>query len=130
ADFIGESNFFDARVTDTNGDRMDIVVEGVAMRVRNRRRFSAGQDVQILLRPEDMLIRRVSNDCEHPYFPGRVEEMIYKGNTVDLVIRLDSGKRISTTEFFNEDAEEIFYAQNEAVCVSWIQGWEVILPNE
>ncbi len=130
ADFIGESNFFDGRVTGTDGHWMDILVEDVAMTVRNRRGFFVNQDIRVLLRPEDMVIQRASDDCDQPHLKGRVEELIYKGNTVDLVIRLNSGKRIATTEFFNEDAEEIFYAQNEAVCISWIQGWEVVLPNE
>lgn len=130
ADFIGESNLFDGEVTQTAGARMAIQVEGVDMTVGNRRQFVRGQKIQVLLRPEDMTIQRISDQCDQPFFPGRVEELIYKGTTVDLIITLDSGKRVSVTEFFNEDAEDIFYAQGEAVCISWIDGWEVVLPHE
>jgi len=129
AQFVGESNLFNGEVTHTHGDQMEILVQGVTMRVRNRRGLAVGEKIQILLRPEDMVIQRVSERCNQPCFPGKVEELIYKGTTVDLVIRLDTGKKVFVSEFFNEDAEEIFYGQGEAVGISWIQGWEVVLPH-
>ena len=129
ADFVGESNVFDARVDNVQGDKMDIQMGEVIKRVSNEKKFTQGQRVKILLRPEDMTVDR-SQDCPPGVFPGRVEEMIYKGTTVDLIIRLDNGQKIFVLEFFNEDAEDIYYDIGERVCVSWFEGWEVILEDK
>ena len=59
-----------------------------------------------------------------------VEQFIYKGSTVDLILRLPSGKRISATEFFDEDDETLEYNIGESVWVEWIPDWEVLLPYE
>lgn len=34
------------------------------------------------------------------------------------------------TEFFNEDDAEISYNRGERVAVTWVDGWEVVLPYE
>ncbi|MCF8077046.1 MAG: spermidine/putrescine ABC transporter ATP-binding protein PotA [Desulfotignum sp.] len=130
ADFVGESNIFDARVTRTSGSDMEIHFQGIAKIVQNRRNFKSGQAVKMLLRPEDMTVARIQAQCPAGSLPGRVTEMIYKGTTVDLIIRLDSGQEVFVTEFFNEDDQDIFYDVNEPVCVSWIKGWEVTLADE
>ncbi len=130
ADFVGESNIFDARVTSTTGPDMEIRIQGVSKTVQNRRGFKKDQAVKVLLRPEDMTVERTKDQCHRGFLPGQVKEMIYKGTTVDLIIRLDNGQDIFVTEFFNEDDQDIFYDVNERVCVSWIKGWEVTLPHE
>jgi spermidine/putrescine transport system ATP-binding protein len=52
---------------------------------------------------------------------------------VDLQVCLaDSGTRLATTQFFNEDdpaITELDFAAGETVYVSWVPGWEVVLPN-
>jgi spermidine/putrescine transport system ATP-binding protein len=130
ADFVGESNLFDARVIQTRDMDMDIEFQGITKTVQNRRGFQSGQAVKILLRPEDMTVERIQGPCPAEALSGRVREMIYKGTTVDLIIRLDSGQDVFVTEFFNEDDQDIFYDVNEPVCVSWIKGWEVTLADE
>jgi spermidine/putrescine transport system ATP-binding protein len=130
ADFVGESNIFDARVTGTMGPDMEIQIQGISKTVQNRSGFKKDQAVKVMLRPEDMTVERTKNQCPEGFLPGQVKEMIYKGTTVDLIIRLDNGQDIFVTEFFNEDDQDIFYDVNERVCISWIKGWEVTLPHE
>jgi spermidine/putrescine transport system ATP-binding protein len=130
ADFVGESNIFDAQVTALLGPDMEISIQGVTKTVQNRRNFQQGQQVKVLLRPEDMTVERAPHKCPAGFLPGQVREMIYKGTTVDLIIRTDSGQDLFVTEFFNEDEQDIFYDVNERVCVSWIKGWEVTLADE
>ena len=130
ADFVGESNIFDARVTSTMGPDMEIQIQGVSKTVQNRRNFKKDQAVKVLLRPEDMTVERTNDQCPQKFLPGQVKEMIYKGTTVDLIIRLGNGQDIFVTQFFNEDDQDIFYDVNERVCISWIKGWEVTLPHE
>ena len=64
-------------------------------------------------------------------FPAVVNEVIYKGTTVDLIIKLPDGKLLSVTEFFDEDnGEDVTYVIGESVWVNWPIGWEVVLPYE
>jgi len=130
ADFVGESNLFDASVRRTLGRDMEIHFQGIVKTIQNRRNFLPGQSVKVLLRPEDMTVTRFQGHCPAGSLPGRVKEMIYKGTTVDLIIKLDSGQEVFVTEFFNEDDPNIFYDMDEPVCVSWIKGWEVTLTDE
>lgn len=150
AEFVGESNLFEARVVeveehiqvntgegiqdntqkDTQNETMEIQVQGIVKTIKNRKNHARGDGIMVLLRPEDMIVERGGGICPEGSFPGRVEEMIYKGTTVDLIIVLDDGKKVLAMEFFNEDAETISYDVGERVCVSWIDGWEVTLPHE
>ena len=128
ADFVGESNVFDAEVVSVNGPDINIRMGNVVKTVENSKGCTIGQWVKVLLRPEDMTVETLTTEaCPEDVFPGEVEEMIYKGTTVELIIRLDNGQKIFVLEFFNEDAEDIYYAVGEKVCVSWFKGWEVIL---
>lgn len=131
ANFVGESNVFDGQVADTHAGRMDVRISGQTVNLDNTRNFSAGDRVNVLLRPEDMKAEKMGDGpCPPSLLTGHVQDLIYKGTTVDLIIRLDNGQDVFVTEFFNEDAADIYYAPGESVCLSWIDGWEVVLPHE
>lgn len=148
AKFIGETNLFQAVVTgvypdqpDLNGKlnngRIDVEVcgtpEGVTWR-RNLRRpafardIEVGDTVNLLLRPEDLRIYAVND--EHQGLLGRVVESNYKGSTLDSIIQLDNGQMVKASEFFDEDDPSFDYKMGEAVKVSWVDGWEWVLPEE
>ncbi len=59
--------------------------------------------------------------------PAVVEEVIYKGTTVDLMVRLTNNKVVASTEFFDEDDDRLEYKLGEQVWVNWTPGWEVVL---
>ncbi len=61
--------------------------------------------------------------------PAVVEEVIYKGSTVDLVVSLKNGQHLAVTEFFNEDDSQLIYVRGEHVILTWQEGWEVVLPH-
>ena len=61
---------------------------------------------------------------------GTVLEVIYKGTTVDLIVRLNNDNTIAATEFFDEDDDRLEYAIGEQVWATWLSGWEVVLPHE
>ncbi|WP_027359855.1 spermidine/putrescine ABC transporter ATP-binding protein PotA [Desulforegula conservatrix] len=130
AKFVGEINVFDGRVIGTKGDRMAVTAEDMTFDCPNTKSFTPNQKIKMLLRPEDIKVSRASIKPATPFWRGRVEELIYKGTTVDLVVNLESGHKINITEFFNEDSEDIYYTTGERVNLTWINGWEVILPDE
>ena len=154
ARFIGETNLFKAEVKGiyldqpdrdgkvTNG-RIEVTVceaqetqspENPAI-LRNLRRPKFNKDVQVgdmvnlLLRPEDLRIYEV-NDSTRNGLIGRVIESNYKGSTLDSIIELDNGHIIKASEFFDEEDPSFDYKLNEPVKVTWVDGWEWVLPNE
>ncbi len=151
AKFIGETNLFRAEVKGvypdqpdrdgkvTNG-RIEVeVCEAQAQEgpttLRNLRRPDFASDVQVgdivnlLLRPEDLRIYD-PKDATHTGLIGRVIESNYKGSTLDSIIELTNGHVIKASEFFDEDDPSFDYKLNEGVKVSWVDGWEWVLPDD
>ncbi len=130
AKFVGEINVFDGKVMSVENGRMTADIEGVKFSLLNSKGFSPGQNIKILLRPEDIVLERISDASETPCLEGSVQEMIYKGTTVDLIVAMNSGKQILVTAFFNEDSEEIRYDSGEKVRITWVNGWEAVLNDD
>ncbi len=132
ATFIGEVNIFEADIISINGKQMVVTILNKSRTTKcSRASFKMGDKVHAIIRPEDV---RVWNQHEvtdtTDMFAGTVEEVTYKGTTVDLVVRLTNNQVIAATEFFDEDDDRLEYKIGEPVWVSWTAGWEVILPYE
>lgn len=131
AKFIGEVNIFDTKILSADEQFLNVEVEGRQFILKNRKKFTADQELCSLVRPEDLQVWSQSEvDDTTNMFPACVEQVIYKGSTVDLMLRLPSNKVLAATQFFNEDDEKLDFQLGESVWVNWIPGWEVILPNE
>lgn len=135
ARFVGEINILEGKILEVNEKRLDVFLEGRSLALNIPPhfcgRFSKEEYVNVLVRPEDLRIWRQEEFQEGvDLFPGTVEEVIYKGTTVDLIVRLKSGKPLSVSQFFNEDDDQLEFSRGEQVFVDWIPGWEVILPYE
>lgn len=130
ARFIGDINLFPGTVqarVDRNHLRIAIF-DQVAI-AETPKDFAPGQPVQLLLRPEDL---RLTEEIEEstPFFTGAIVERSYRGSTLDTTIHLDDGPIIRACEFFDEDDPDFDYRVGERVKVSWVKGWEVVLPDE
>lgn len=134
ATFIGEVNVFDGEVTNTSESaQITLNVLGKKRTAKTDRKLKVGEHVHVLVRPEDVRVwnqPQVDANEVLEMFQGTVEEVIYKGTTVDLIVRLANNKVVSSTEFFDEDDDRLEYKLGEQVWVSWAPGWEVILPHE
>jgi spermidine/putrescine transport system ATP-binding protein len=129
ARFVGETNLFPGAVTSIAGDgAIEVDVVGLS-RCFRKPDFPVvqGQPLHVLLRPED--IRVLAPDAEDG-LPGKVVERNYKGSTLDSVIHLDDGTEVLASEFFDEDDPTFDYRLGEPVKVSWVDGWEWLLPAE
>ena len=126
ARFVGETNLFPATVVAINGERIALNVRGLSRELRKPAfQVAIGEQVNVLLRPED--IRVLAADADHG-FPGTVIERNYKGSTLDSLIRLEDGNEVLASEFFDEDDPAFDYSLGEQVRVSWVDGWEWMLP--
>lgn len=131
AKFIGQTSIFDVTVLSVEGGYITAEVEGRIFKLKNKKNLQLGEKFHIVIRPEDIEVWGQSEveKAELPeVMPGVVEQIIYKGSTVDLIVRLASGKTVLASQFFNEDDETLEYGIGEHVWVDWILGWEVILP--
>jgi len=129
ARFVGEINVLDASVRQLLDDRKLIAdVEGKSLElISHKGRFAENQAIHILLRPEDM---RLLPESSEQGFPGQIIERNYKGMTLESLIRLDTGRELLASEFFDEESPDFDYRLGERVRVSWVPGWETLLPNE
>ena len=130
--FVGEANIFAGEIISINGNNQVMVnILGKSRQAKSTRSFQAGEKVHVLIRPEDVRVwGQPEVEDSKQMFPGVVEEVIYKGTTVDLRVRLDNQNVIAATEFFDEDDDRLEYKMGEKVWVNWTPGWEVILPHE
>ncbi len=131
AKFIGEANIFDVVVLSSDEDTMHVNIENKPFKLMNKLDAKAGDKFHVIIRPEDLQVWDVTEVNQYEdKLPGIVEQVIYKGSTVDLIIHLDSGKQLSASQFFNEDDPNLSYNVGEKVWVEWMLGWEVIRPYE
>lgn len=128
ARFVGEANLFPGTVDSVHDDAITV---GVLGRTRTLRRpdfpVQAGQSLHVLLRPEDI---RVLDPADERGVAARIVERNYKGSTLDSVIQLSDGTEVLASEFFDEDDPAFDYRLGEPVKVSWVDGWEWLLPQE
>ena len=135
ASFIGETNLFKGKVLVVNPAtiKVEVVEQNDSfhpIRELPRPKFDVqvGQNVNLLLRPED--IRVYYTHEGHEGLIGNVVDSAYKGSTLDSVIRLKNGNIVKTSEYFNEDDPNFNYKLGQEVRIDWVDGWEWILPDE
>ena len=135
ASFIGETNLFKGKVLEVNPATIKVEVveqnDGFhPIRELPRPKFDVqvGQNVNLLLRPED--IRVYYTHEAHEGLIGNVVDSAYKGSTLDSVIRLKNGNIVRTSEYFNEYDPNFNYKLGQEVRIDWVDGWEWILPDE
>jgi spermidine/putrescine transport system ATP-binding protein len=131
AKFIGEANLFETQIVESSSAQVKVLIEGQSFCCQNKKNLQSGQVVYVILRPEDIRVWGQREITDHSdMLPAVVEQVIYKGSTVDLIVRLNSGKLIAASEFFDEDDEKLEYEVGEKVWVHWTSGWEVIIPHD
>jgi spermidine/putrescine transport system ATP-binding protein len=130
ARFIGEINVFDGEIVKELGDLNYLAnIQGVEKPVRSDTRFALGDQVHILLRPEDLRIDYIEDaPSDRQGFIGRILERNYTGQTLDSLIALDNGQQLTANEFFNEDDPDFDYRIGQRVWVDWVPGWEHVIP--
>jgi len=126
AGFIGEINTIGCTLQSQDGGIATVRYGDAVFRLKTARPLP--QRVNVLIRPEDLRVERNLNDVPTTnYFRTVLEEIIYKGTTIDLLLRLDDGRTLMASEFYNEDSDALGYTPGETLYVYWVDGWEVVL---
>ncbi|TVO36636.1 spermidine/putrescine ABC transporter ATP-binding protein PotA [Vibrio algivorus] len=130
ASFIGEINTFEATVVKRNDEKtITALIEDIECSVHYKHPVQSGQHLNVLLRPEDIRIEEIK-ESEDIGIVGHVTERTYKGMTLDSVVELESGMRVMVSEFFNEDDPDVDHSIGQKVSITWVESWEVVLPQD
>ncbi|CAH8192224.1 spermidine preferential ABC transporter ATP binding subunit [Vibrio aestuarianus] len=130
ARFIGEINVFNAKTLERIDEkRIRAHIEGVESVVYHDQDVQPGHKLQVLLRPEDLRIEEIK-ESEERGIVGHVTERTYKGMTLESVVELESGMRVTVSEFFNEDDPDVDHSLGQKVAITWVESWEVVLDDE
>jgi ABC-type Fe3+/spermidine/putrescine transport system ATPase subunit len=115
--FVGGANFIEGRViaTDESGSVIEIQ-DGVSLRV-DEHVNGRGHKVVVAVRLEDTLIGPVTEDgCNR--FAGRIESVLFTGDTVEYTVRLENGLTLEATVLLSEASTP--YETGDPVTVSFL----------
>jgi len=129
AQFIGEANCFETKVLEQKEGVISLQYFEKTFHLKSKKSF--GEVCTILIRPEDLRVEKKLEDVKsNNYFIGELENIIYKGTTIDLLVKLEDGKEIIASEFYNEDSDALGYEIGSKLFLYWVDGWEVLLNHE
>ncbi len=99
AEFIGQSNFLEGRVTRSRQAETEVKTRsGLRVRVSHPADVSTGDNVIVQIRAERAAIHQQRpSPSSGQMFSGAVERTIYVGNTIQYFIRLKTGDLIMAT---------------------------------
>ncbi|MDP8079670.1 spermidine/putrescine ABC transporter ATP-binding protein PotA [Phocoenobacter skyensis] len=132
ARFIGEINVFEAvAIERTDEKTVKANVEGRICDIHTDLPVVEGQKLNVLLRPEDIVIEELDENESAKAVIGHVTNRTYKGMTLETNVMLDrNGMKVLVSEFFNEDDPNIDHSIGQKVALTWYEGWEVVLNHE
>ncbi|MDY3201457.1 MAG: spermidine/putrescine ABC transporter ATP-binding protein PotA [Arcobacter sp.] len=129
AQFIGEANCFETKIIEQQDGLMSLQYYEKIFHLKSKKILT--NYCTILIRPEDFRVEKNLEDVKtNNYFVGELENIIYKGTTIDLLVKLEDGKEVIASEFYNEDSDALGYAIGSKLYLYWVDGWEVLLGHE
>ncbi|MDF1748320.1 MAG: ABC transporter ATP-binding protein [Alphaproteobacteria bacterium] len=117
ADFIGDSNLVYGRVKAVNGSVQVTLDDGSIVMARAEEGVSIGDAVQVLVRPESVIVQAADKPSDLPGLTGKLVETMVFGAVVKHFINLPDGRLFEATEINRRGLERI--ALGAQVRVSW-----------
>jgi len=129
ADFIGETNFLNGKVTSIENGWAYILVDDVlSARAPSIAGLTVGQPVAVAIRPEKIVVQG-PGDTPQECVPGRVDEVVYIGTDTRYIIQLTEKTNL-VARVQNLGKETITaYAPGSEVAVTWEPGVARILTE-
>jgi len=127
ASFVGELNILDAKVEAVKENLLTVIVEEKCKyQLENKNNFSAGEQIKILIRPENLRLSLEKDSVTLTRLKGKVTQTKYRGALLDYAITLDNEKKITATLLQNKEGEICEYKIGMEVFVEWTIGCEVL----
>ena len=131
ADFIGNINLFNAKITSTNDDDASFYCEALGGEIVIKKSIQdrSVKDVTLALRPEKMIIQKESpSDEDTNFISGVVEDFGYFGNLSIYRVRTNNGDIIQVSKQNRMRAEQPIKWEDE-VYLSWENDNLIILEK-
>jgi spermidine/putrescine transport system ATP-binding protein len=140
ARFVGEINIIDAEVVELGENRARVRAQGLDVFMRTSHAFRPGEKVHILLRPEDLRVETLEGFGRGP---GAGGQSLPATAPWSALWRRPSTRARPTTSWsgsmpaassrprnFSTRTTRRSISGPDRVAVSWVEGWEVVLPYE
>lgn len=126
ADFIGEANFFEGKISEINGHEVTVLTnDGLFLCVEctdKEENFKPNSKVSVCMRPERIDITKTRISGKN-VFRGEVENVVYIGSNVRYHIRLDNdytltvNKQIVGKLALNKEGETVYVRCHPRSCL-------------
>ena len=128
AEFVGDVNLIEAKVTARSGDDMELASDlGVAIRVRTGIEAKVGDTVWVALRPEKVVLAlERPADASTNAVEGRVHDIGYLGDLSIYHVRLADGALFKVSR---SNATRLPIGWDDAVWLSWAPDAGVVLTR-
>ena len=123
ADFIGESNVFEAVVNAVDGERLTVETPS-GRAIAQGSGFAVGEEIYVSIRPEYLAVSPVP--VEGFDLPARVKDFIYMGTVVKTSLDMADGKELKYSRFEADTA----LREGETVYVHWAPQKSVAIKKE
>lgn len=98
ADFIGNVNLFEGKLTLDAVDRCEVTTEHGIVNVGHGISAAAGMAVTVAVRPEKIHIDRQRPPVSQNLFTGKVSEIAYLGSYITFIVEMPGGRSVKITE--------------------------------
>ena len=98
ADFIGNVNLFEGRLTLDEADRCEVTTEQGIVNVGHGISGALGMEVAVAIRPEKIHIAKERPPVQQNLFTGKVREIAYFGSYSTFIVEMPAGRSVKITE--------------------------------
>jgi spermidine/putrescine transport system ATP-binding protein len=120
ARFIGESNFFEGRCVEAEGEALIIEGEGARFRIPADPAIGPGTPVRIAVRPEWLDVCRPSEvPPGENSLPGTLREVIYLGETLHVLVHVGAREVAVAVRNEGQLARPFPFQPGDSVAVAW-----------
>jgi spermidine/putrescine ABC transporter ATP-binding subunit len=119
ADFMGATNIFTGEITDRSDEEIQLETkDGLKMIARKSNAIPSNQIIGVCVRPERIrVLPKKSGSRADNMFGGKIKEIIYQGDFVEMQISLEQSGRVVYVDLRNESKER--FVENEEIVVQW-----------
>ncbi len=130
ADFIGDVNIFDGKVTAVTGEFVDIEAEGgVKLRMVSSEPPAVGQNAAAVIRPEKIRVTGEKPAGRANALEGEIWDIGYLGDMTVFRVKLDGGKIVKASSLNAVRAAEDPLTYDQKVWVSFDENAGVVLKD-
>ena len=117
ANFIGESNIFEGRITSEEAGRFTVAFGKLTAVIPRRNRYTVDQAVSLVLRPEKIFLGSEAPATTEDHYRGEVKTLTFRGPIVRYLISLEGQQDIIVDS--QKTAERSIFGVGDTVDLSW-----------